>query len=214
MIFLGSELLSALVGGVVGVVGTMITQRGAKILKKLELRQTEKQEKRKILTEVYKSLISVVDLYPEESPNDILEYVKYAPNYSIENYNAIFRILDIKLEDYEEQLKISNIDYQRRTDIEIKISNINYAKEELAINRDSYYKAVKEYASFLDSDKTAFELYASQSVKNCLVRFEIIIHNVFITGYSAKLPDNQYENIIKMRRRELIQAMRNDIGII
>ncbi|MGJ0975998.1 hypothetical protein [Enterococcus faecalis] len=209
-----SELLSALVGGVIGVVGTIITQRGAKIVKESELRQTEKQAKRGILTEVYKSLISVVDLYPEESPNDILEHIQYSPNYSLESYDAIFNILDIKLEDYKEQLKIVNIDYQRRADIEVEISNINYAKDKLEMNRDSYYKAVKEYASFLDSDKTVFELYASQSVKNCLVRFEVIIHNVFISGYSAMIPDNQNENIIKMRRRELIQAMRDDIGIV
>lgn len=209
-----SELLSALVGGVIGVVGTIITQRGAKILKESELRQTEKQAKRGILTEVYKSLISVVDLYPEESPNDILEHIQYGPNYSLESYDAIFNILDIKLEAYKEQLKIINIDYQRRAHIEVEISNINYAKDKLEMNRDSYYKAVKEYASFLDSDKTVFELYASQSVKNCLVRFEVIIHNVFISGYSAMIPDNQNENIIKMRRRELIQAMRDDIGIV
>ncbi|NST23806.1 hypothetical protein HRG43_11460 [Enterococcus faecalis] len=191
-----------------------MTQRGAKIVKESELRQTEKQAKRGILTEVYKSLISVVDLYPEESPNDILEHIQYGPNYSLESYDAIFNILDIKLEDYKEQLKIVNIDYQRRADIEVEISNINYAKDKLEMNRDSYYKAVKEYASFLDSDKTVFELYASQSVKNCLVRFEVIIHNVFISGYSAMIPDNQNENIIKMRRRELIQAMRDDIGIV
>ncbi|MFC0731448.1 hypothetical protein [Enterococcus faecalis] len=209
-----SELLSAIVGGVIGVVGTIITQRGAKIVKESELRQTEKQAKRGILTEVYKSLISVVDLYPEESPNDILEHIQYSPNYSLESYDAIFNILDIKLEDYKEQLKIVNIDYQRRADIEVEISNINYAKDKLEMNRDSYYKAVKEYASFLDSEKTVFELYASQSVKNCLVRFEVIIHNVFISGYSAMIPDNQNENIIKMRRRELIQAMRDDIGIV
>ena len=59
-----------------------------------------------------------------------------------------------------------------------------------------------------------FDLYASQHVRNWLVRFEVTIHNIFISGYSVGEPDDPNDNTIKIARRELINAMRNDIGII
>ncbi|WP_260502938.1 hypothetical protein [Listeria booriae] len=212
--FLSNELLATIVGGGIGVVGivigALITQRSARI----EFRQKEYQAKREALTDVYKSLISIINLYPDESPNDILRWIKYAPGYRLEGFDAIFNILDIKLEDYKNQLGILNIDYQRKSELEIEISNIQYAKEKLITNRDSYYKAVKEYTSFIDSDKRIFDLYAGQNVRNFLVRFEVTISNVFVAGYSVGEPDDPNDNTIKIARRGLINAMRNDIGII
>ncbi|WP_221637602.1 hypothetical protein [Listeria booriae] len=211
---MSSELVGAIIGGIIGVLGTIITQRGSRKVKESEWRQKEYQAKRETLTEVYKSLISIINLFPDESPNDILRNIEYAPNYCLENYDAVFSILDIKFKDYETQISIPNIDYERKNSIRTEISNINYAKEKLAVNKNSYQKAVKEYTSFIDSDKIVFDLYASRNVRSWLVRFEIIIHNVFISGYSVGDPDDPLENTIKIYRRELINAMRKDIGII
>lgn len=211
---MSSELVGAIIGGIIGVLGTIITQRGSRKVKESEWRQKEYQAKRETLTEVYKSLISIINLFPDESPNDILRNIKYAPNYCLENYDAVFSILDIKFKDYETQISIPNIDYERKNSIRTEISNINYAKEKLAVNKNSYQKAVKEYTSFIDSDKIVFDLYASRNVRSWLVRFEIIIYNVFISGYSVGDPDDPLENTIKIYRRELINAMRKDIGII
>lgn len=217
---MSNELLGTLVGGTIGVlgtiVGTIITQKGTKIVKETELRQKEYQAKRDILTDVYKSLITIINLYPDESPNDIINHISYPPNYSLERYEAIFDTLDIKLKDYKNQLSSPaiNLNYQRKSDIEVEISNIAYAKKKLVENRDSYYKAVKEYDSFVSLDKTVFDLYAGQHVKNCLVKFEVAIHNVFISGRGVGDPDDPNSNIIKIYRRELINAMRTDIGIL
>lgn len=213
-----SELLSTLIGGAIGVLGTIlgtiITQKGTRMIKESELKQKEYQVKRDILTGVYKSLITTVNLYPDESPSDVIGHISYPPNYSLENYDAVFKTLDFKLEDYEEQLNNTNYDYYKISDIETEISNIKYAKKSLVTNRDSYYEAVKEYESFVDSDKTLFDLYAGQHVKNCLVRFEVTIHNVFISGHSVGDPDDPNANIIKICRHDLVNAMRTDIGII
>ena len=105
--FLSNELVATIAGGgisVLGIViGAIITQRSTKIVKESELRQKEYQAKRDILTDIYKSLITIINLYPDESPNDIIEHIKYPPNYSLESYDAIFSSLDFKLEDYTEQ---------------------------------------------------------------------------------------------------------------
>lgn len=216
--FMSNELVATIIGGGIGVlgivIGALITQRSTRIVKESELRQKECQAKRDILTDIYKSLITIINLYPDESPNDIINHVKYPPNYSLENYNGIFSSLNFKLEDYKEQLDEPDIDYHRKNDIETEISNINYANRGLTANKDSYFKAKKEKVFFDESDKTVFDLYAGQNVKNYLVRFEVVINNVFIAGRSVGKPKDPNDNIIKMARRELINAMRNDIGII
>lgn len=191
-----------------------ITQSASRKIKQSELRQKEYHAKRETLTEKYMNLISIVNLFPNESPNDIIQNIKYGPNYSLEKYDAIFRSLDYKIEDYEKQKKFSNLDYERKNNIEIEISNIKYAKEKLAVNRKSYHKAVKEYSSFTNSDKALFDLYASQEVRNYLVSFKVVIDNVFISGMSVEDFNDPFKNIIKISRSELINAMRKDIGII
>ncbi|EFS04658.1 conserved hypothetical protein, partial [Listeria seeligeri FSL S4-171] len=108
-----------------------ITQIGSRKIKQSELRQKEYHEKRENLIEIYRNLISIVNLFPNESPNDIIQNIKYGPNYSLEKYDAIFRSLDYKIEDYEKQKKFSNLDYEEKNNIEIEISNIKYAKEKL-----------------------------------------------------------------------------------
>lgn len=217
MIFLSDQLLSVLIGGAIGVLGTVlgtvITQRGSRVIKGSELRQKEYQAKRDVLTDVYKSLITIINLYPDESPNDIVRCTKYPPYYSSESYDATFSTLEIQLEDYIKKLSFPNIDYQRKNEIEIEVININYAKRELISNRDSYFKAKKAYLSFVESTKTVFDLYANQNIKNCLVIFEVAINNIFIAGNSTMNHGNQDENIIRACRRELIHAMRDDIGI-
>ena len=46
---------------------------------KLEIQKKESQSKIEHLDDIYKELISIINLYPDVSPNDILEYVDYAP---------------------------------------------------------------------------------------------------------------------------------------
>ena len=79
---------------------------------KSEIQQKEYQSKRERLNEVYKELIAIINLYPNSSPNDVLKYVEYAPNYSMENFDSILKSLAYQIEDYKKQLDIENIEYE------------------------------------------------------------------------------------------------------
>ena len=61
-------------------------------------------------------------------------------------------------------------------------------------------------------DKAVFDLYAGQDVRNCLVEFEVIIHNVFISGHSVENVDDPRNNRIDIIRRKIINSIRSDIG--
>lgn len=180
---------------------------------KLEIQQKEHESKREHLNDIYKELISIINLYPNESPNDILEHVEGSPNYSMEHFDSILKSLDYQIEDYKEQLNMANIDYGQKNDINVQISNREYAKKEISKIRDEYFIAKDKYKSFCESDKVIFDLYAGQDVQNCLVKFEVIIHNVFISGRKAGDKDDQINNILQVTRRNLVNSMRRDIGI-
>lgn len=69
-----------------------------------------------------------------------------------------------------------------------------------------------KYKSFCQSDKIIFDLYAGQDVRNNLVNFEVIIHNVFISGRKAGDKDDPQNNILQIARNNLVNSMRRDIG--
>ena len=94
----------------------------------------------------------------------------------------------------------------------MQISNREYAKKKISEIRDEYYMARDRYKSFCKSEKTIFDLYAGQDVRNCLVEFEVIIHNIFISGQRVGDADDPLNNRIEIIRRKIINSMRNDIG--
>lgn len=180
---------------------------------KSETQQKEYQSKRERLNEVYKELIAIINLYPNSSPNDVLKYVEYAPNYSMENFDSILKSLAYQIEDYKNQLNIANIEYERKNDINEQISSREYAKKEISKICDEYYAAKDKYKLFCESGKVIFDLYAGQDVRNCLVEFEVIIHNVFISGRRVGDKDDPMNNVLQVSRRNLVNSMRRDIGI-
>src|SRR5690606_36219816 len=133
----------------------------------------------------YKTLISVINSFPNESPNDVLKYLEYAPGYSHENFNVVLKSLDYQIEDYKNQLKKTNNSYEQINYIQEQILNREYSKKRIIEIRDKYYKARKNFQSFYDSDKMIFDLYAGQDVRNALISLEVVIHNVFISGDSV-----------------------------
>lgn len=214
---MSETMIAALIGAGATLLVTVITQITtvfiSKYKTKLEINQQEYQSKRDNLNEVYKTLISVINLFPEASPNDALKYFEYSPNYSLEHFDSILKSLDYQIEDYQDTLNSHNIDFERKSDIEVQISNREYAKEKISEIHDKYYKARDEYKSFCESGKVTFDLYAGQDVRNHLVEFEVVIHNIFISGRSVGDVDDPLDNIITISRRNLINSMRNDIGI-
>ena len=180
--------------------------------KKLNGEQNNKTIKRKYLGKIYADLITIIQQYPEEAPCDVLQGIDYGPRYSLENFDIVSKSLDYQIEDYKRQLNNVNINYERKIDAETQISNREYAKKKISEIRDAYYMAKDRYKLFCKSDKAVFDLYAGQDVRNCLVEFEVILHNVFISGHSVGAANDPLNNSIEIIRRKIINSMRKDIG--
>ena len=178
-----------------------------------EVQQKNIQLKREKLSEVYLNLISIINSFPNESPSDILQEIKFSPHYLSENFDAILISLDYQIEDYKKQLRSININYSQKNDINTEISNREHTKNQIVKIRDKYYEAKNKFDDWYLSSKNIFDLYAHQNVKKQLVVFKVVIHNTFISGYFSKNIDNQLENNIKVCRQNLIMSMRNDLGI-
>ena len=193
---------------------TLIVNVGIdKIKVKGDIQWKEYETKREHLNDVYKKLISIINLYPNESPNDILEYIDDSPHYLMEYFDSVLKSLDYQIKDYKKQLDRANIDYEQKNDINMQISNREYAKKKISKIRDRYLIAKNKYKTFCESDKVIFDLYAGQEVQNRLVEFEVVIHNVFISGEKAGYKDDPINNILQIARRNLVNSIRKDIGI-
>lgn len=180
---------------------------------KQQIKQQNYQTKREVLTEVYKELISIINSYPNKSPNDIMRRLEDSPNYGSEWFDAVLNSLGYRIEDKQKQLRISNIDYSRKNNLETDLSNLEYAKKEIIKNRDKYFLAKEKYENFQENEKMIFDLYAGQEVQNKLVHFEVVIQNVFISGMVFGDADSIEVNVIERAKRNLIYVMRKDVGM-
>lgn len=209
--------MQLLVGGGVSLISSAVTLLLnlyiEKCKKKLTLQQDERQLKRARLDTVYKKLISIINLYPNSSPNDVLKWIEFAPSYSMEGFDSVLMIIDYQIEDYKAQLNNPDINLKRKNDIETQISSREYCKKKICEIRDQYFNAENEYKKFCVSEKVDFDLYAGQDVKNLLVEFEVLIHNVFVSGFKIGDIEDPLNNSIEIIRRQLITSMRNDMGI-
>lgn len=214
---MSEAIIAALIGAGITLVTTICTLflnyriERDKIRYDDEIKQQEMKKER--LSKIYETLIKIINLYPSTSPNDVFNGAEYAPNYSMEWFDAVLKSLDYQIEDYRKQLQNVNISYERKSDIETQISNRENAKEKISLIREQYNKAKEEYKLFCESDKAIFDIYAGQNVRNSLVEFEVVIHNVFISGQRAGEAEDPINNVIQVSRRNIVNAMRNDMGI-
>lgn len=159
---MSETMIAALIGSGVTLITTMVTLFVNSLIEKhksqLEIQQKKYEVKRGKLNDIYTKLIDIVNQYPNSSPNDILRYVEYAPNYSMEMFDAVLDSLDYQIEDYVEQLNKVNINYERESNIRSQIFSRKYAKEKISQIRDEYYIARDRYKSFCKSDKAVFDL--------------------------------------------------------
>lgn len=182
-----------------------------KIRSQHEIDEKQREIKIEKLNDIYLKLISIINLYPDVSPNDILTCVEYPPNYLQENFDVVLRSLDYQITDYEKLLQNTDINFERKNDIEVQISNRKYSKQKILEIQDKYNKAKEQYEAFYKSYKNVFDLYAGQNVRDCLVEFEVVIRNVFISGHKAGDEGDPINNIIQVSRRKLIDNIRSDI---
>ncbi len=214
---MSETMIIALISGgatlIVTVVTSILNVRTEVFRNKFKTQQKRLDTKNENLNNVYRQLISIINLYPSSSPNDILKHIKYAPGYSMEYYDAVLRSLDYQIEDSKKQLNTNNLNFEQKSELEIEISNREYAENKIIENKNRYNIAKEEYEKFRKGDKVVFDLYAGEEVRNALVTFEVVIHNVFISGKKAGEGSDPINNLIHTSRRNLINSMRSDLGI-
>ena len=129
-------MIATLIGSGVTLITTIVTLFINSLIEKhksqLEIQQKKYEVKREKLNDIYVKLVDIVNQYPNSSPNDVLRYVEYAPNYLMEWFDAILKSLDYLIEDYKQQLNNVNINYERKSNAGMQISNIEYAKKKIS----------------------------------------------------------------------------------
>lgn len=201
-----------LVGAGISIITLIVNFLIEKYKNKLAMKQTEYQTKREVLKGVYEKLISIINQYPNSSPNDILKWAQYAPHYSLEAFSSVVQSIDYMIEDYSSQLKNPNISNEKKCNIKTQILNFENSKSKINEVSNKYCIAQNKYTLFCESDKVILDLYAGQDVRNRLVEFEVLIHNVFVSGYSVGDIDDSSNNSIDLARRSIIDSMRKDLG--
>ncbi|MBP2624290.1 hypothetical protein [Streptococcus oricebi] len=168
--------------------------------------------KRKKLDKIYSHLIKIADMYPNQNPYDILEHLVDCPRFHFEGFDTVNRILDIQIEEYKKRLKQKGLSYDVQEELKIEIRNREYYKKEIIKIRDQYFQAKEEYELFKKDEKSDFDLYAGQKVKNALVHFDVLVNNAFIAGtFPLNISDRQ--NRMDDIRWELKNSIRDDLGM-
>lgn len=205
-------MVEILVGAVIPIVVIIINFWIEKYKSKQAIKQTEYQFKREVLKDIYEKLVSIINQYPNLSPNDALKWVQGAPNYSMESFDSVLQSIDYMIEDYNGQLDNPNINNEKKCNIKTQMINCETAKRELDEISNQYFIAKNEYCLFCKTDKTFLDLYAGQDVRNQLVEFEVTINNVFISGHSVGDVYDPSNNRIDVARRKIVDSIRKDIG--
>lgn len=172
-----------------------------------------KRNKRDKLTATYNKLLKIIALFPNKTPYDIMTNLPFSPGFSLENFDTVNRILEIQIkEDFQKRLERECLTYQDEEDIKTEIRNREYYIKEIGKIKNQYFLAKKRYEQFRRNDKI-IELYASQDVKNCLVKFDVAWHNAFIEGRLLEYNDGR-NNKLDDIRWELERVIREDLGVM
>ena len=147
------------------------------------------------------------------SPNNALSDVEYSPHYSMESFGTVINSLNYQIDDYKHQLENKDVSGEVKIHNESQIRNREYAIEQILSIKKDYFNAREAYKEFCNTKKSVMDMYAGQIVKNKIVEFEVLIHNVFISGYTFDDVDDPRYNTIDIKRQEIINSIRNDIGI-
>ena len=198
---------------IIAALGRVIKYFREKKDKEYERYMEEKRNKRDKLTETYKELLKIIYLFPNKTPYDIMNNISFSPVFNFEDFDTVNRILEIQIkEDYQKRLERKGLTYQDEEDIKTEIRNREYCIKEIEKIKNQYFLAKKEYEQFRSTDKI-IELYASQDVKNCLVKFEVTCHNAFIAGRPLEYNDGR-NNKLDDVRWELEYLIRVDLGTV
>ena len=181
--------------------------------KEYELYIVGKRNKGDKLTATYNELLKIIALFPNKTPYDIMTNLPFSPVFNREDFDTVNRILEIQIQkDFKKRLERENLNYQDEEDIKTEIRNREYCIREIEKIKNQYFLAKKEYEQFRGNGKI-IEMYASQDVKNCLVKFDVTWHNAFIAGRPLEYNDGR-NNKLDDIRWELELLIRKDLGIM
>lgn len=170
-----------------------------------------KQKKMESLSNIYEQLLSIVYLYPLESPTDIQTRCIDGVRFSHENFDNVIKQLEIKEEHNNCLLEkdSKNIELINANEL---IKNI---KDKVMQNKNQYIYAKDNYYKFCGTYKGILLLYATSEVKQSLEQWEITINNVFIAGHSAisAIENENQVNQIEFCRNNLIKAVQDNLSI-
>ncbi len=203
---------------------TILLESIKEILKKIldnnndnALKKERYKVKNNKLGDIYIQLVDIINIYPIQSPNAILNLLKDSsfgsPSYRSERFEKILEILDSQIEEHNRQINFKSRTNDEKIIIENEISNIKYCKERIIEIRDKYNEAKLRYNIFKEKNQSLIQVYASTAVKKELVNFEVIINNTFISAGIIDLKDDPVNNIIEKARRSLLNAIRIDLNI-
>ena len=215
-------IIAAIIGAAISLIGKLRYRLSESLLVNASIeknkvqaeRQQRKEEaKREKLTDIYTELVSIINSFPKESPNNVLENIEYPPHYSMESFDSIVDILNYQIEDYKRLFENKSINIDAKNHNETQIRKREYAIEQVLKIKEDYCNARDAYRTFCKTKKMVLDLYAGQTVKNNIVEFDVLIHNIFISGHKIEDVYNPRNNMMEVVRRNIIDSMRNDIGL-
>ena len=180
---------------------------------KADREQKKAEVKREKLTDVYAELVLILNSFPKISPNNVLKNIEGAPHYSMESFDSIIDILNYQIEDYKRLAESKKDNLEEKCNNEIQIGNREYAINQIHRIKDEYCKAHNSYKNFCKTKKQILDLYAGQDVRNNIVEFDVLIHNVFISGHNIQNAYDLRYNEIEVLCRNIINSMRDDIAL-
>ena len=109
--------------------------------------------------------MSIINSFPKESPNNVLENIEYSPHYSTESFDSIVDILNYQIEDYKRLFENKSINIDAKNHNETQIRKREYAIEQVLKIKEDYCNARDAYRTFCKTKKMVLDLYAGQAVK-------------------------------------------------
>lgn len=171
--------------------------------------QKEYQSKEKDWGDIHKELISIIELFPNYSPNDFL--INHSGlTYTVKNFQGVIDSLDHKIEYLEEQLDIIKHDQEKFEETLKDISEIKETKRIILEIDHKYGIAINKYNLFFENNKE-FNDYVGEKVKKERANFNGAIKNAFEAGWRSKDDDNSGNSTILEAKKLFISSIEDEI---
>ena len=121
--------------------------------------------KRDMLKKTYCQLVKILELYPNDTPQNIMCNLPYKPYYRLENFDIIVSILDFQASYYSEKLKIEIFREEEKEQFRCNIAELEYLKETILKNKKQYFEAKVAYEEFMRINRANICLYSSIDVE-------------------------------------------------